>query len=156
MFYLKCITPKMWKLSWFSTFLLDYRGRTVCFFIVLEIFSAKPWFWIYFVSSRMTGFTTFCTSANTTTTRMTTKISLPPESPTQMSPPPYPVLWNFVRLCFDLFVFISIFWLCSTYAAMHKFCACYHIIPLTPTCLTPFSTKYERKLEEAKPFIERR
>ena len=63
MFYLKFITPKMWKLSWFSTFLLDYRGRTVCFFYVLEIFSAKPWFWIYFLSSRMTGFTTFCTSA---------------------------------------------------------------------------------------------
>ena len=62
MFYLKFITPKMWKLSWFSTFLLDYRGRTVCFFYVLEIFSAKPWFWIYFLSSRMTGFTTFCTS----------------------------------------------------------------------------------------------
>ena len=32
--------------------------------------------------------------------------------------------WNFVRLCFNLFVFISIFLLCSTYAAMHKFCAC--------------------------------
>ena len=63
MFYLKSITPEMWKLSWFSSFLLDYRGRTVCFFYVLEIFSAKPWFWIYFLSSRMTGFTTFCTSA---------------------------------------------------------------------------------------------
>ena len=63
MFYLKFITPKMWKLSWFSTFLLDYRGRTVCIFYVLEIFSSKPWFWIYFLSSRMTGFTTFCTSA---------------------------------------------------------------------------------------------
>ena len=45
-----------------STFLLDYRGRTVCSFYVLEIFSAKPWFWTYFLSSRMTGFTTFCTS----------------------------------------------------------------------------------------------
>ena len=62
MFYLKSITPEMWKLSWFSSFLLDYRGRTVCFFYVFEIFSAKPWFWIYFLSSRITGFTTFCTS----------------------------------------------------------------------------------------------
>ena len=62
MFYLKFITPKMWKLSWFSTFLLDYRGKPVCFFYVLEIFSDKPWFWIYILSSRMTGFTIFSTS----------------------------------------------------------------------------------------------
>ena len=70
MFYLKFITPKMWKLSWFSTFLLDYRGRTVCFFYVLEIFSANPWFWIYFLSFRMTGFTTFCTPFAENSTKM--------------------------------------------------------------------------------------
>ena len=52
----------MWKLSWFFTFLLDYRGRTICFFYFLKIFSAKSWFCIYFLSSRMTGFTNFCTS----------------------------------------------------------------------------------------------
>ena len=63
MFYLKFVTRKIWKLSRFSTFLLDYRGRTIYFLYVLEIFSAKPWFWTYFLSSRMTGFTTLCTSA---------------------------------------------------------------------------------------------
>ena len=42
--------------------------------------------------------------------------------------------WNFVRLCSNLFVFISIFWVCSTYAAMHKFCACCHTN--TNTCIS--------------------
>ena len=60
---LKRYYSKMSIKSWFCIFLLDYRWNITCFFYVLEIFSAKFWFWKYFLSSRMTGFTTFSTSA---------------------------------------------------------------------------------------------
>ena len=59
---LKRYYSKMSIKSWFCIFLLDYRWNITCFFYVLEIFSAKFWFWKYFLSSRMTGFTTFSTS----------------------------------------------------------------------------------------------
>ena len=61
---LKRYYSKMSIKSWFCIFLLDYRWNITCFFYVLEIFSAKFWFWKYFLSSRMTGFTTFSTSGN--------------------------------------------------------------------------------------------
>ena len=50
MFYLKVITPKMWKLSRFSTFLLYYRWKTICFgnifcqTLIFDVFSVPPLF----------------------------------------------------------------------------------------------------------------
>ena len=60
---LKRCYSKMSIKSWFCIFLLDYRWNITCCFYVLEIFSVKFWFWKYFLSSRMTGSTTFSTSA---------------------------------------------------------------------------------------------
>ena len=48
-------------LYWFSIFLMDYKWSITCFFNVLEILAVTFWFWKYFLSSRMTGFTTFST-----------------------------------------------------------------------------------------------
>ena len=76
---------------------------------------------------------------NTTTTAITTTTTTnpvpqafpppiqPPTTTSTPSTPPTPSTLKLCSICFDLFVFISIFLLCSTYAAMHKFCACYHV-----------------------------